>query len=184
MQIHYAPDEIKAACNILDACISHIYHQRMLEVRNLDTAQQIEKYINDNIAWDLSIEHLCAHFSVSRAELYQIFHTSFNSSVADYIRSKRIAMAEQMIRTTAMQISEIAANVGFTTIIISPRSSTGNSAVHRASTERIWRAAKKKRRKIIFSGFVQKSLLPVRFFCYPSGEGTTYRPFCVYAPLD
>ena len=85
----------------------------MLEVRNLDTAQQIEKYINDNIAWDLSIEHLCAHFSVSRAELYQIFHTSFNSSVADYIRSKRIAMAEQMIRTTAMQISEIAANVGF-----------------------------------------------------------------------
>ena len=112
MQIHYAPYEIKSACYILDACISHIYHQRMLEVRNLDTAQQIEKYINDNIAWDLSIEHLCAHFSVSRAELYQIFHTSFNSSVADYIRSKRIAMAEQMIRTTAMQISEIAANVG------------------------------------------------------------------------
>ena len=29
------------------------------------------------------------------------------------IRGKRIAMAEQMIRTTAMQISEIAANVGF-----------------------------------------------------------------------
>lgn len=42
MQLHYSPDEIKAACNILDACISHIYHQRMLEVRNLDTAQQIE----------------------------------------------------------------------------------------------------------------------------------------------
>ena len=113
MQLHYSPDEIKAACNILDACISHIYHQRMLEVRNLDTAQQIEKYINDNIAWDLSIEHLCAHFSVSRAELYQLFHTSFNSSVADYIRSKRISMAEQMIRSTSMQISEIASNVGF-----------------------------------------------------------------------
>ena len=113
MQIHYAPRTIQAACRILDACISHIYHQRMLEVRNLDTAQQIEKYINDNIAWDLSIEHLCAHFSVSRAELYQIFHTSFNSSVADYIRSKRISMAEQMIRSTSMQISEIASNVGF-----------------------------------------------------------------------
>ena len=113
MQIHYAPRTIQAACRILDACISHIYHQRMLEVRSLDTAQQIEKYINDNIAWDLSIEHLCAHFSVSRAELYQIFHMSFNSSVADYIRSKRISMAEQMIRSTAMQISEIASNVGF-----------------------------------------------------------------------
>ena len=112
-QTHYTPETIKAACNILDACISHIYHQRMLEVRSLDTAQQIEKYINDNIAWDLSIEHLCAHFSISRAELYQLFHTNFNASVADYIRSKRIAMAEQMIRTTSMQISEIAANVGF-----------------------------------------------------------------------
>ena len=72
-----------------------------------------EKYINDNIAWDLSIEHLCAHFSISRAELYQLFHTNFNASVADYIRSKRIDMAEQLIRTTSMQISEIAANVGF-----------------------------------------------------------------------
>lgn len=110
---HYTPANIKAACSILDACISHIYHQRMLEVRSLDTAQQIEKYINDNIAWDLSIEHLCAHFSISRAELYQLFHTNFNASVADYIRSKRIAMAEQLIRTTSMQISEIAANVGF-----------------------------------------------------------------------
>ena len=112
-QTHYTPETIKAACNILDACISHIYHQRMLEVRSLDTAQQIEKYINDNIAWDLSIEHLCTHFSVSRAELYQLFHTNFSASVADYIRSKRIALAEQMIRGTTMQISEIAANVGF-----------------------------------------------------------------------
>ena len=85
---HYTPANIKAACSILDA-------------------------INDNIAWDLSIEHLCAHFSISRAELYQLFHTNFNASVADYIRSKRIAMAEQLIRTTSMQISEIAANVGF-----------------------------------------------------------------------
>ena len=40
---HYTPANIKAACSILDACISHIYHQRMLEVRSLDTAQQIEK---------------------------------------------------------------------------------------------------------------------------------------------
>lgn len=39
---HYTPANIKAACSILDACISHIYHQRMLEVRSLDTAQQIE----------------------------------------------------------------------------------------------------------------------------------------------
>lgn len=113
MQMHYSPETIKAACNILDACISHIYHQQMLEVRGLDTAQQIEKYINDNIAWDLSIEHLCTRFAISRAELYQIFHESFNASVADYIRTKRISMAEQMIRTTTMQISEIAANVGF-----------------------------------------------------------------------
>lgn len=113
MQLHYTPEVIKAACNILDACISHIYHRHMLEGQSLDTAQKIEKYINDNIAWDLSIEQLCSHFSISRVELYQIFHAKFNASVADYIRTKRIALAERMIRTTTMQISEIAANVGF-----------------------------------------------------------------------
>ena len=60
------PDEIKAACNILDACISHIYHQRMLEVRNLDTAQQIEKYINDNIRAGICPLSICARISLSR----------------------------------------------------------------------------------------------------------------------
>lgn len=182
MQLHYSPDEIKAACNILDACISHIYHQRMLEVRSLDTAQQIEKYINDNIAWDLSIEHLCAHFSVSRAELYQIFHTSFNSSVADYIRSKRISMAEQMIRSTSIQISEIASNVGFYDY------NYFSKVFHRkfGCSPREYRKKTGERQrsggqKIIFSDFVQKSLLPVRFFCYSRIEGTTYRlSVCMY----
>ena len=110
---HHSAEKLAAACNIMDACSSYIYHKRMLEVRYLNMAQQVEKYIMDNIAWDLSIEHLCEHFNISRAELYQIFHNSFNASVADFIRGKRIAMAEQMIRTTDHQISEIASNVGF-----------------------------------------------------------------------
>jgi len=110
---HHSAEKLAAACKIMDACSSHIYHKRMLEVRYLDMAQQMEKYITDNIAWDLSIEHLCEHFSISRAELYQLFHNNFNSSVADFIRSKRIAMSEEIIRTTDQRISEIASNVGF-----------------------------------------------------------------------
>jgi len=110
---HHSAEKLAAACTIMDACSSYIYHKRMLEVRYLDMAQQMEKYITDNIAWDLSIEHLCEHFAISRAELYQLFHNSFNSSVADFIRSKRIAMAEEMIRTTDQRISEIASIVGF-----------------------------------------------------------------------
>ena len=170
MQIHYAPRTIQAACRILDACISHIYHQRMLEVRNLDTAQQIEKYINDNIAWDLSIEHLCAHFSVSRAELYQIFHTSFNSSVADYIRSKRISMAEQMVLRRLLRL--LLFLQGFP-----PEIRLFPARIPKITGER----QRSDGQKIIFSDFVQKSLLPVRFFCYSRIEGTTYRlSVCMY----
>ena len=136
----------------------------MLEVRNLDTAQQIEKYINDNIAWDLSIEHLCAHFSVSRAELYQIFHTSFNSSVADYIRSKRISMAEQMIRSTAMQVSEIASNVGFYDYNYFSKVFHRKFGCSPREYRKNWRAAAKRRTKNNFFGFCTKITIACTFF--------------------
>ena len=110
---HYAPERLVAAGKIIEACASHIYHKRMLEVRQLDTMQQIEKYIMDNLGWDLSVEHLCEQFGLSRGDLYRMFQNSFGSSVADYIRNKRLARAETLIRTTSSRISEIAPMVGF-----------------------------------------------------------------------
>ena len=110
---HYAPEKLEAAGKIIEACASHICHKRMLEVRQLDTMQQIEQYIMDHLGCDLSVEHLCEQFGLSRGDLYRMFQNSFGSSVADYIRNKRLAKAETLIRTTSSRISEIAPLVGF-----------------------------------------------------------------------
>lgn len=110
---HRAPEQLVAAGRIIEACASHIHHMRMLEVGQLDTMQQIEQYIMDNLDCDPSVEHLCERFGVSRGGLYRMFQNAFGSSVADYIRSKRLAKAEMLIRTTSGRITEIARTVGF-----------------------------------------------------------------------
>ena len=108
-----SPEKLEAAGRILEACASYIYYKDLLRVRSLDLPQQIEKYILENLSLDLSTEFLCKNFSVSRTELYRLFHESFNSGVADFVRNKRVSAAELLLRTTDRRISEIASSVGF-----------------------------------------------------------------------
>lgn len=110
---HFTNNIIESAGRIVDACVSHIYHKRMLDVRHMDLSQQIEQYITANICEDLSIDHLCGRFEISRSEIYRLFEQRFGTSVADFIRNKRIFMAEELIRNTDQKISEIAQTVGF-----------------------------------------------------------------------
>lgn len=110
---HFTNNIIESAGRIVDACVSHIYHKRMLDVRHMDLSQQMEQYITANICEDLSIEHLCSRFEISRSEIYRLFEQRFGTSVADFIRNKRTSMAEELIRNTDQKISEIAQAVGF-----------------------------------------------------------------------
>ncbi len=56
-------------------------------------------------------------------------------------------MAEQLIRTTSMQISEIAANVGFSTTTTFPRFFIENLAFLQESTGRDWKTMEPDRKK-------------------------------------
>lgn len=71
-------------------------------------------------------------------------------------------MAEQMIRSTSMQISEIASNVGFYDYNYFSKVFHRKFGCSPREYRKNWRAAAKRRTKIIFR-ICTKSLLPVRF---------------------
>ena len=107
------PERIAAATRIVDACASYIYQKKLIEIQSLDHASQIEKYIVENLSWDLSVGALCKQFRVTRAELYRLFDIRFGMSVADFVRNKRMEKAKELIGETDERITDIASGVGF-----------------------------------------------------------------------
>jgi len=60
--------------------------------------KQIIDYINCHLADDLSLEHICERFYISKSQLCRIFKTAIGSGVWEYITIKRLMTAQQLIR--------------------------------------------------------------------------------------
>ena len=61
--------------------------------------QRIPRYINNNLATPLALEHLFVRFFISRAQLCRRFRKATGTSVAKYITAKRLIRAQQLIRS-------------------------------------------------------------------------------------
>ena len=54
-------------------------------------------YINQHLHQDLSIQHLCDHFFLSRAQLCRRFRNATGTSIGNYIAAKRVLMARELL---------------------------------------------------------------------------------------
>lgn len=111
---HFSQEQISAACDIVEACVSHIYHRKMVKVRYLDQMQKIDHFISSNLAADLSINRLCKMFNMNRTELYKQFGSYCGMGIADYIKKRRLSTACAMMQTSDLTITQIASSVGYT----------------------------------------------------------------------
>ena len=59
---------------------------------------KITHYISTHITEDLSIEHLCERFYVSKSQLHRNFKNELGITVGDYILSKRLTRAQNLIQ--------------------------------------------------------------------------------------
>ena len=101
-------DKINSAIRILDACAGYEYLKNLVSSYDERIDARIATYIEDNLTADLSISALCHKFYVSRSELYSIFHEYFDSTVADFIRNRRLQKARQLLLQTRLPIAKIA----------------------------------------------------------------------------
>ena len=84
-----------------------VKHKRsMLSVR-------IEKYIEEHIKEKLPIELLCSEFFLSKNALYRLFAEEFGTTVGKYVLAKRTQLAMELLRDSAMPITAVAAESGF-----------------------------------------------------------------------
>ena len=105
-------DYIKSATRILNACANFIMLSDMIKVNNNFMPTKIDMYINNHIKEKITVESLCESLFISKSALYLIFKKNFNCTFGEYLLSKRIKIAKNMLSATDMPIYEICGNVG------------------------------------------------------------------------
>lgn len=103
---------IRSALRILDACAGYEYLKTLISGPAHRIESRIAGFIEENLSGDLSVNALCRAFHLSRSEIYSIFHENFASSVAEYIKARRLEKAASLLQETCLPINKIATLCG------------------------------------------------------------------------
>jgi YesN/AraC family two-component response regulator len=108
----YNEHKIASAANILKTATRSLWLSEYIEIGYNTTASKIDSYVRSHINEELSVKRICNELGVSKNNLYEISHKSFNKSIGEYIASVRIDEAKRLLSTTDYTITQISAMVG------------------------------------------------------------------------
>ncbi len=77
-----------------------------------ENVREIQRYIDENFAEITSVGEVAAHFYYSREYVSRLFKQYFNTTVAEYLRTRRVAYSRTLI-ATGMPLSEVCFAAGF-----------------------------------------------------------------------
>ncbi|MBU2948846.1 helix-turn-helix domain-containing protein [Zobellia uliginosa] len=85
-----------------------------LNTREMESVREISDFVNNYPERQLSISELCRKSGLSPCKLQEGFKLMHGTTVTDYIREVRILKAEELIKNTDLNISEVVYSIGFT----------------------------------------------------------------------
>lgn len=111
--VQKTPEEIAAAAKIMEACTLYVLFRKLLQTKRQNFVENINNYISGHLSENLTVNTILEEFHISRSHLYRIFDKYLGTSIADYIKIKRIERAKALLIETTLPISRIAAETGF-----------------------------------------------------------------------
>ena len=104
---------ITAASEIMEVCSVYLYLSRMVTLREDSVAKQLDHYIAEHLADNLSAQALCDALGISKTRLYETAEHSYGQGIAGHIRRLRVDKARQLLADSERKISDIALECGF-----------------------------------------------------------------------
>ena len=108
-----SPTQINAACNVLQASILNIWATDAIRRDDNDKLEKIREYILNHLHLPLTADFLCKKFFIGKQQLYALFRQNNQITLKQYILEKKIEQAKKLLRTTNLNVTEIAEAVGF-----------------------------------------------------------------------
>ncbi|WP_318312629.1 helix-turn-helix domain-containing protein [Flagellimonas crocea] len=84
-----------------------------LTSKEQEIIQELSLFINNYPEKELSVSYLCKKGGLSPSKLQEGFKLMHGTTVTDYIRDVRIIKAEDLIKNTDLNISEVVYSIGF-----------------------------------------------------------------------
>ena len=106
-------ETLNAAAQILEVCANYIQLKDLVRPSELQLVDCIDKFIDDHLSEDISVERLCHEFNASRTKLYAIANKHLSVGLAAFIKEKRLLAARDLLVSCDTPITEIAEKVGF-----------------------------------------------------------------------
>ncbi|MBE6691077.1 MAG: helix-turn-helix domain-containing protein [Ruminococcaceae bacterium] len=106
--------ELSAMNNVVQMCVSYLRMQKLIQFKETPLSVLLKEYIEANLAEELNVKALCRQFNLSKSSLYLLSNEVFGKGVTDYIRERRVQRAKELLSETALPISAVAEQVGYT----------------------------------------------------------------------
>lgn len=106
-------EELNAAATVLHAITGFMMTNRWVTPRRSDFIRQLDRYIEDHLSQSIRADEVCTAFRMGRTRLYALCSDYLGCGLAEYIRNRRIACAQRLLRQTPLPITEIAYRTGF-----------------------------------------------------------------------
>lgn len=82
-------------------------------MNNFDRLNEVIKYIEDNLTYEISIEKICQILCVNEYSLYRIFNFITGISLTEYIRNRKLSMAGLELINSKIKIIDLSLKYGY-----------------------------------------------------------------------
>lgn len=105
--------QLNACVTVLQAITTYMLSNQWVVPQRSEFIRHMDRFIEDNIENEISIEDVCAEFHIRRTRMYSISKEYLGCSLALYIRKQRINCALRLLDETDDSVSTITYKVGF-----------------------------------------------------------------------
>lgn len=105
--------ELDAAGTVLRAITTYMMTNRWVAPSKSEFIRQIDNYLQDHLAQNITVDEICDVFLIGRTKLYEISMDYLGCGLAEYIRTQRIRHAQKMLEQSDVSVTDIACAVGF-----------------------------------------------------------------------
>ncbi len=104
---------------LLDILVKNGTHESATEKENRGVAESMQKalrFINKNFRSSLSLERVAEEVGYSKSHFSRVFAKYVDRNFIDYVKEKRLKSASLLLRTTEMNVTDIAFSCGYGSI--------------------------------------------------------------------
>ena len=107
-------EKLHSLYHILDILVKSFWADGLITYNRSMLSVKIERYIDEHIGEKIGLNEICNEFFLSKNAVYRLFHDEFHSTVNDFIITKRLKRAQELLQTKPeLNVTQISSICGF-----------------------------------------------------------------------